>query len=84
MAVVQLFQATPDRHNWSKFRTGVACFVKDNVKKTYYIRLVDIGVRERELERERGGRDKLSQRHSCESYSIVNVCITTTKVVHSL
>ena len=42
---MQLFQASPDRHNWTKFRTGVACFVKDNVKKTYYIRLVDIGVR---------------------------------------
>lgn len=43
-AVVQLFHANPDRHNWSKFRTGVVCFVKDNVKKSYYIRLVDIGV----------------------------------------
>lgn len=43
-AVVQLFQAHPDRHNWTKLRTGVACFVKDNVKKSYYIRLVDIGV----------------------------------------
>ena len=52
MAVVQLFQATPDRHNWTKYRTGIACFVKDNVKKSYYIRLVDIGVRGREEERE--------------------------------
>ena len=44
--MVQLFQATPDRGSWSKFRTGVACFVKDNVKKSYYIRLLDIGVSE--------------------------------------
>ena len=44
-AVAQLFQAHPDRSSWTKFRTGVVCFVKDNIKKSYYIRLVDIGVR---------------------------------------
>ena len=59
-AVVQLYQAHPDRNNWSKFRTGVICFVKDNVKKSYYFRLVDIGVSERERgerewEREKSG-----------------------------
>lgn len=43
-AVVQLFQAHPDRTQWTKFKTGVACFVKDNVKKTYYIRLFDLSV----------------------------------------
>lgn len=53
-AVVQLFQATPDRHNWTKFRTGVACFVKDNVKKSYYVRLVDIGVSDGEAGRVSG------------------------------
>jgi len=33
-----------DRNQWVKFKTGVVCFVKDNVKKSYYIRLVDITV----------------------------------------
>lgn len=43
-AVVQLFQANPDRTQWTKFKTGVVCFVKDNVKKSYYIRLFDLSV----------------------------------------
>ena len=43
-AVVQLFQANPDRSQWTKFKTGVVCFVKDNVKKSYYIRLFDLAV----------------------------------------
>ncbi len=43
-AVVQMFQAHPDRTQWSKFKTGVLCFVKDNVRKSYYIRLFDLGV----------------------------------------
>lgn len=43
-AVVQMFHAHPDRTQWSKFKTGVVCFVKDNVKKTYYIRLFDLTV----------------------------------------
>ena len=42
--MVQMFHAEPDRHQWSKFKTGVVCFVKDNVKKTYYVRLVDLAV----------------------------------------
>ena len=33
-----------ERNQWVKFKTGVVCFVKDNVKKSYYIRLVDITV----------------------------------------
>ena len=43
-AVVQMFHAHPDRGQWSKFKTGVVCFVKDNVKKSYYIRLYDLSV----------------------------------------
>lgn len=43
-AVVQLFQAHPDRSQWTKFKTGVVCFIKDNVKKTYFIRLFDLSV----------------------------------------
>ena len=43
-AVVQMFHAQPDRSQWSKFKTGVVCFVKDNVKKSYYVRLFDLPV----------------------------------------
>lgn len=39
-----MFHADPDRTQWSKFKTGVVCFVKDNVKKSYYVRLVDLSV----------------------------------------
>ena len=46
-AIVQMFHAHPDRNQWSKFKTGVVCFVKDNVKKSYYIRLYDLGVSHR-------------------------------------
>lgn len=44
-AVVQMFHAHPDRNQWTKFKTGVACFIKDNVKKSYYVRLFDLTVR---------------------------------------
>ena len=44
-AVVQMFHANPpDRGQWTKFKTGVVCFVKDNVKKSYFIRLFDLAV----------------------------------------
>lgn len=43
-AVVQMFHAHPDHSSWTKFKTGVVCFVKDNSKKSYYIRLIDISV----------------------------------------
>ena len=43
-AVVQMFHAHPDRSQWTKFKTGVVCFVKDNIKKSYYIRLFDLTV----------------------------------------
>ena len=44
-AVVQMFHAQVDsRDSWTKFRTGVLCFVKDNPKKSYYIRLYDLSV----------------------------------------
>lgn len=43
-AVVQLYQAHPNPKSWTKVKTGVICFVKDNPKKAYYIRLVDLSV----------------------------------------
>jgi len=44
-AVVQMFHAQADsRDSWTKFRTGVVCFIKDNPKKSYYIRLYDLTV----------------------------------------
>ena len=42
--MVQLYQAHPSPKSWTKFKTGVVCFVKDNPKKSYYIRLVDLAV----------------------------------------
>ena len=39
-----MYHATPNPSQWTKFRTGVACFVKDNTQKSYYIRMIDIGV----------------------------------------
>jgi len=41
-----------DRNQWVKFKTGVVCFVKDNVKKSYYIRLVDITTKSIAFEQE--------------------------------
>ena len=43
--MAQLYHAESDTRRWDKIRTGVVCFVKDNVKKSYYVRLVDISVR---------------------------------------
>lgn len=43
-AVVQMYHAYPDRSQWVKYKTGVVCFVKDNIKKSYYIRLIDLTV----------------------------------------
>ena len=40
-----MFHATPDKSTWAKYKTGVLCFVKDNTKKAYYMRLVDVNVR---------------------------------------
>ena len=43
--VVQLYIAEPPtRTQWSKKTTGVACFIKDNQKRTYYIRVYDTKV----------------------------------------
>lgn len=39
-----MYHAFPDRNQWVKFKTGVVCFVKDNIKKSYYIRLIDLTV----------------------------------------
>lgn len=51
-AVVQMFHAHPDRHSWTKFKTGVVCFVKDNIKKSYYIRLFDLSSKSMVYEQE--------------------------------
>eukprot|EP00731_Ephydatia_muelleri_P016685 Em0009g1109a len=37
------FHSYADDADWSEFSTGVVCFVKDNNKKSHYIRLVDLG-----------------------------------------
>lgn len=45
-AVVQLYMALPHSPTqWSLQHTGVVCFVKDNPKRSYYIRLFDMKVR---------------------------------------
>ncbi|XP_020902620.1 neural Wiskott-Aldrich syndrome protein [Exaiptasia diaphana] len=42
-AVVQLVLALPEsRGRWTKKLTGVACFVKDNPKRSYFIRVFDL------------------------------------------
>ncbi|XP_006811741.1 uncharacterized protein LOC102809815 [Saccoglossus kowalevskii] len=41
-AIVQLYVAHPDRDRWSRKHCGVACFVKDNPKRSYFIRIFDI------------------------------------------
>uniref|UniRef100_H3ACP6 WASP actin nucleation promoting factor n=1 Tax=Latimeria chalumnae TaxID=7897 RepID=H3ACP6_LATCH len=41
--VVQLYLALPHSSNcWSKQFSGVACFVKDNPKRSYFIRIYDL------------------------------------------
>ncbi|XP_076447421.1 actin nucleation-promoting factor WAS-like [Babylonia areolata] len=41
--VIQLYLADqPDRTRWNKRCCGVACFVKDNPKRSYFIRVFDI------------------------------------------
>ena len=42
--VIQMFHANPNKTQWSKFSTGVVCFVKDNTQRSYYIRLLDLWV----------------------------------------
>jgi hypothetical protein len=42
-AVVQLFLSEPPTHSrWFKQLTGVACFVKDNNRKNYFVRVFDL------------------------------------------
>ena len=41
-AVIQMFHANPNKAFWTKFSTGIVCFVKDNTKRSYYIRLLDL------------------------------------------
>jgi len=43
-AVVQMYHAHPDPYKWVKYKTGVACFVKDNLRKSYYVRLLELSV----------------------------------------
>ena len=42
-AVVQLLTSDPPNHSkWTKYMTGVACFVRDNARRSYFIRVFDI------------------------------------------
>lgn len=44
-AVAQLFMALPHSPSmWSLQQTGVVCFVKDNPKRSYFIRMFDLKV----------------------------------------
>ena len=43
-AVVQIFHANPDPHRWTEFGAGIVCFVKDNNKRSYYIRVLEMTV----------------------------------------
>ncbi|KAL4226644.1 hypothetical protein ACF0H5_014625 [Mactra antiquata] len=52
-AVVQLYLAdAQNRQRWSKQCCGVVCFVKDNPKRSYFIRLYDAGSRNMVWEQE--------------------------------
>ena len=43
--VAQLFMALPHSPTvWSLQHTGVACFVKDNLQRSYFIRMFDLKV----------------------------------------
>lgn len=67
-AVVQVF--TADRSfNWSKRCCGVACLVKDNPMRSYFIRVFDLKVR-----RERNIRCLISSR-IC-TMSVFSPCLT--------
>ena len=42
-AVIQLLVTTPPTHSkWTKHTTGVVCFVKDNIVRSYFIKVYDI------------------------------------------
>ena len=44
-AVVQVLHAQPEsRNRWTKKCTGVACFVKDDGKRSYFIRVYNLMV----------------------------------------
>ena len=43
-AVAQVYHAHPDPSRWTKYKTGVVCLVKDNLRKSYYIRLLEMNV----------------------------------------
>ena len=42
--MAQVYHAHPDASKWTKHKTGVVCFVKDNLRKSYYIRLLEMNV----------------------------------------
>ena len=45
-AVAQLFMALPHSPStWSLQHTGVVCFIKDNMQRSYYIRMFDLKVK---------------------------------------
>ncbi len=42
-AVVQIYKSeSPSHHRWNKRSCGVACFVKDNPRRSYYVRTFDM------------------------------------------
>uniref|UniRef100_A0A1X7U2E2 WH1 domain-containing protein n=1 Tax=Amphimedon queenslandica TaxID=400682 RepID=A0A1X7U2E2_AMPQE len=51
-AVVQMYHAHPNPNKWQKISTGVVCFVKDNIQKSYFIRLIDLKNRSVAFEQE--------------------------------
>eukprot|EP00731_Ephydatia_muelleri_P016684 Em0009g1108a len=50
--VIQMFHANPNKTQWTKFSTGVVCFVKDNIQRSYYIRLLDLWLKKVTYEQE--------------------------------
>ena len=43
-AMAEMFHAPNDAEGWVKFNEGVVCFVKDNIKRSYFIRLFHLTV----------------------------------------
>jgi len=44
-AVVQMFHGNPQEGDgWTKYKTGVLFYIRDTLKKSYYIRLYDLMV----------------------------------------
>ena len=50
--VVQLYQCLPGNNQWQKLCVGAACFVKDNLRRSYFITVVNIVKKTVEWEQE--------------------------------